>query len=292
MICAPERLAALRLRNPRDGGEAGLAMAAFYDVRRESKSYSAIAAVVNRNMTITEGEEPERLDGAAISWDLFPMLGKAPQLGRSFRQDEDAGAPPTVVLLSDRLWRRRFNLRLRPSSGSFQVDSRPLTVIGVMPPRFRFPETAELWVPLGDLGRGDTRNARYVSAYARLREGVTHAEAEREFTSLVERLERDHGLAVQGWQGDLMDLRTEFVPKEIRLVTLAMFGAVTFVLLIAVANVANLTLARASSQLASSRSAVRWRGPRTHRQAARGRSCADGADCRGARCHWHDWACR
>jgi predicted permease len=244
----PERLAVLRLINPRNGGDAGLAMAAFHDVRRESRSYTAVAGVVSRSMTITEGEEPERLEGAAVSWNLFAMLGKPPQLGRSFRQDEDAGAPPTVVLISDVLWRRRFNADSSVIGRTIQVDGRPHTVVGIMPPRFKFPEIAELWVPLGDLGRSDTRAARYVQAYARLRDGVSHAEGGREFTALIERLERDHGLAAEGWKGDPQELRRYFIPDDIRLVVLAMFGAVTFVLLIAVANVANLTLARAAAR--------------------------------------------
>lgn len=244
----PERLAVLRLANPRDGGEADLAMAAFYDIRRESSGYSAVAGVVDRSMTITDGEEPERIGGAAISWNLFSMLGTTPQLGRSFRQDEDAGTPPTVVLLSDVLWRRRFNADSSVLGRTIQIDGRAHTVIGIMPPRFKFPETAELWVPFGDLGRSDARSARYVQVFARLRDGVSHAEAGREFSALVERLERDHGLGAEQWKGDPQELRTYFIPGEIRLVTLAMFGAVTFVLLIAVANVANLTLARAASR--------------------------------------------
>lgn len=244
----PERLAVLRLRNPRDGGQSGLAVAALRDVQRESRSFSGIAGVVSRNVTITEGDEPERLRGAFVSWDLFSIFGKRPQLGRNFRQDEDAGAPSAVVLLSDVLWRRRFNADSSVINRVIQIEGRPHTVVGVMPPRFKFPETSELWLPLGDVGRTDPRTSRYVQTYARLRDGISHAEAGREFTSLVERLERDHGLAAEGWEGDLVSLRTEFIPDEIRVVTLAMMGAVTFVLLIAVANVANLTLARVSAR--------------------------------------------
>ncbi len=244
----PDRLGALWLRNPRDGDQTGLSLAGFHDIKREARSFSGVGGLTSRGMTITEGEEPERIEGALVSWDLFAILGKSPQLGRSFRQDEDAGAASSVVLLSDVLWRRRFEADSAILGRSISIDGRPHTVIGVMPPLFRFPETAQLWVPLGDFGRADLRSDRYMQVYVRLRDGVTHDQALREVAPLVARLERDHGLAAEGWEADLETLREAFIPDEIRLVTLAMMGAVTFVLLIAVANVANLTLARASAR--------------------------------------------
>jgi predicted permease len=244
----PDRLAVLRLRNARTGGEAGLAVASFHDLRRESRSFQAIAGVNSRSLTITEGEEPERLEGARVSGNLFAMLGIRPQLGRDFRPDEDQAAPPTVVLISDRLWRRRFDADSGVLGRALQVDGQPYTIIGVMPTRFRFPEVADLWIPMGDLGRADGREDRYIRAYARLGEGVSHDQAAREFTALVSQIEQEHGLAEKGWTGDPVPLRTEFIPDDVRVVVLAMMGAVTFVLLIATANVANLTLARASSR--------------------------------------------
>ena len=244
----PERLAYLSMLNPRDGRDNGLAVAALADVRRESRSFSSVAGVVTRNVTITESEEPERLDAASISWDLFSMLGVRPQLGRDFRADEDAGAAPTVALLSDELWHRRYAADPAIIGRAIQINGQPHTVVGIMPVRFKFPENAELWVPLGDLGRADTRNQRYVLGFARLRDGVSEDQARREFTALAARLEKDHGLAAEGWNGNLRSLREEFVPDDVRLIIATMMGAVTFVLLIAIANVANLMLARTSSR--------------------------------------------
>jgi predicted permease len=244
----PDRITVLSMLNPRDGRQAGLAVAALADVQRENRSFAAVAGVAQRNVTITEGEEPERLDGASISWNTFAMLGVRPQLGRDFRQDEDAGAAPTVALLSDELWRRRYAADPTVVGRTIQINGQPHTIVGIMPRRFRFPETAELWVPLGDMGRADTRNMRYVLAYARLRDGVTHDQAAREYTSLAARLEKDHGLEADGWTGRLESLREAFVPDDVRLVVVTMMGAVTFVLLIAVANVANLMLARTSAR--------------------------------------------
>jgi putative ABC transport system permease protein len=244
----PEQLVVLGTRLERGDGTAGLSVLTFRDVQRESRSFEAMAAVSQRSMTITEGEEPERLIGASISWNLFPMLGQATQLGRGLRADEDAGAPPGVVLLSDGLWKRRFAADRGIIGRSVQVNGSPLTVIGVMPPRFMFPERAELWVPLGDYGRLDTRDRRSLSVFARLRENTSITEAEGEYSSIIKRLEAEAGLAALGWRGSITTLRDEFIPDDIRLVVTTMFGAVVFVLLIACANVANLMLARMTSR--------------------------------------------
>lgn len=243
-----ERLVVLKTRQARTNGLADLALATFRDIERDSRTLSAVGGAVGRSLTITEGEDPERVRGASISASLFPMLGVRPQLGRLFRADEDAGTAPSVAILSDALWRRRYAADSAVVGRTIQVNGAPHTVVGVMPPRFAFPETHELWLPIGDLGRADTRDMRYVQVFARLNDETTIDQARGEFRDLVSRIERDAGLSAKGWQAELTDLRTELIPERIRLVVLTMMGAVTFVLLIACANVANLMLSRATSR--------------------------------------------
>jgi putative ABC transport system permease protein len=244
----PEELVILKSYQAKQDDDAGVPLSTFRAVRRDAKSFQYVAAVAQRSMTITEGDEPERLDGASVSWDLFPALGIRPSLGRGFRADEDVLAAPTVVLISDALWRRRFAADSGIVGRVIQVNGSPHTVVGVMPPRFKFPELAELWLPLGDAGRTDRKDARYATVFARLRDGVTPRAAAAEYAALFSRMEQENGVAADGWTGTLADLRAEFVPDEIRLIVITMMGAVTFVLLIACANVANLTLARTSAR--------------------------------------------
>jgi predicted permease len=244
----PERLVVLQMRLLRSDGESGLAMPTFREVQQEARSFAAMAAVAERSITITEGDEPERLQGASVTWNTFPMLGKSPVLGRGFREDEDAGSAPSVVLLSDVLWRRRYGADPGVIGRTIQINGNPFTVVGVMEPRFKFPETAELWIPMGDFGRLDRRDQRYLQVFARLADGANVTAAEAEYTGLVQRIERDAGLASQGWSGKVTSLRDAFIPDDIRLIVTMMFGAVVFVLLIACANVANLMLARMTSR--------------------------------------------
>ncbi|MGQ0765723.1 MAG: ABC transporter permease [Gemmatimonadota bacterium] len=244
----PQRLVTLRMELRRGDGEAGLAMSTLRDVQAGARSFDGIAGIVERSLTITDGEEPERVEGVSSSWNLFQLIGKSPALGRGFRADEDAGSAPTVAILSDALWQRRYAGDSSIIGRAIQINGSPHTVIGVMPPRFQFPETAQLWVPIGDFGRNDARNQRYVWAFARLRDGVDVGAARREYSALLERIESQAGLASERWTGRIELLREAFIPDDVRLIALTMMGAVTFVLLIACANVANLMLARMSSR--------------------------------------------
>lgn len=244
----PERLVVLQTQQLARGREGGLALASFREIQRESKSFQGIGGSMGRSLTITDGEEPERLTGASVSASLFPVLGIQPQLGRLFRPDEDAGAAPTVALISDALWRRRYNADSSIIGRAIQINGEPHTVVGVLPVGFRFPETHDLWIPMGNFGPMENRDIRPVETYARLRDGVTIEQARAEYEAMVTRLEAEAGLADRQWTGKMTDLRTAFTPDEIRLVIVAMMGAVTFVLLIACANIANLMLARASSR--------------------------------------------
>ena len=244
----PERLVVLQTEVVANGFEAGLAVASFRDVQREARSFEGIGGLIFRSLTITDGVEPERLEGGSVSASLFPVLGVRPQVGRLFRDDEDAGAASSVALISDALWRRRYGGDSAIVGRAIQVNGLPHTVVGVMPVGFRFPETHDLWIPIGDFGSRDSRENRPVETYARLRDGVTLEQARAEYEGLVRRIEAEAGLASRQWTGKITDLRTAFIPDDIRLVIVTMMGAATFVLLIACANIANLMLARATAR--------------------------------------------
>lgn len=245
---APERLVSLQTQVAQRGFRGGLAVPSFRDIQRESRSFSSVGGILERSLTITEGEEPERIEGGMVSASLFRTLGVRPQLGRDFRDDEDVAGSGNVVLLSDVLWRRRYAADSSIIGRVIQVNGSPHEVVGVMPVGFRFPETQELWLPMAGWGRTDSRDFRSVQAFGRLRDGVTEEQARAEYDGLVSRIEREAGLSEKGWTGKLTDLRTLMIPTDIRIVVSAMMGAVTFVLLIACANVANLMMARATAR--------------------------------------------
>ncbi len=246
----PKNVVFLRDRSAKNpNNDAGISYLNYRDWREQSKSFVDMGATSGRNLAITEGEEPERLNGQAVSASLFSLLGLRPQLGRLFRDDEDKPGAPGVVLLSDEVWRRRYASDSSILGRVISINNNPHTVVGVMPLRFKFPEDAELWVPMAPLLNADHRDWRSTNVFARLKPGVTIAQADREIATISANVDKEYGLDKDNnWIGNTVDLRERFVPDDVRLIVSTMFGAVTFVLLIAIANVANLMLTRATGR--------------------------------------------
>jgi putative ABC transport system permease protein len=243
----PDRLVVIQEVNTRNNGTAGVAWPNLVDYRTQSRAFSDIAAVQGRSMTLANVDEPERLEGGAVSWNLFPMLGVSPALGRMIRADEDKPGADRVVLLSDGLWQRRFGRDPSIVGKTLMLNEVAHTVIGVMGPKFKFPERSELWVPLRANEGEQDRGMKNLFTFGRLAPGVTMEGARTALTQVAARLATEYP-ANNTWTAKLYPLRDEFIPGDIKLITLTMMGAVTFVLLIACANVANLMLARATAR--------------------------------------------
>jgi putative ABC transport system permease protein len=245
-----ERLLVLNAFNPRAGvNRAGLSYADFKDWRDENTTFASMAAFTQRSLTIADGStDPERYNGATISWNLFELLGTPPAIGRNFGPEDDRTGAEPVVLLSDDVWRRRYNADPSIVGRSILINARPHTVIGVMPPKFLFPENQRLWVPIAPYEREWTRQSRNMQAFGRLRPGVTYEQADADLKALAARLEARYPEDNKGWSALVRGLRNWMVPDQVDIILKAMMGAVTLVLMIACANVANLLLARASAR--------------------------------------------
>jgi putative ABC transport system permease protein len=217
------------------------------DWRERTQVFSDIASVTGRSLTLADRDEPERFNGATVTWNMFPMLGIQPVLGRQFRRDEDQPGAPHVVMLSYGVWQRRYAGDPSIVGRTLAVNGNPHTVVGIMPPRFQFPEQAQLWIPQVPIEHTSARTSRNLAVFARLKPGLTVADARRDIGAVAAKLateERDD----QGWNATAIELRTDLMPSDIRLVVFTMMGAVTLVLLIACANVANLLLSRATAR--------------------------------------------
>ena len=243
----PERLVVLEELDTKNDDRAGVSWPNLVDWRSQSNVFTDIGAVQGRSLTLANVAEPERLEGSAITWNLFPMLGVKPALGRLIRAEEDKPGADRVVLLSDGLWQRRFGRDPTIVGKTLMLNEIAHTVIGVMPPAFKFPEQSELWVSLRELDGVSRRRDKGLFTFARLAPGVTIDQARTALAQVSARLAREY-LENADWSAKLTPLRDTFIPSDIRLITLTMMGAVTFVLLIACANVANLTLARATAR--------------------------------------------
>ena len=151
-------------------------------------------------------------------------------------------------MLSHEVWQRRYQGDPAIAGRSVIVNGRPHTVTGVMPVGFSFPENQKIWIPLGPLAESEPRTSRYLFTFGRLKPGVDIAQARSELESISAALAKEYSTTNDGWNTTARSLDDEFVPDDVRLVLYTMMGAVTLVLLIACANVANLMLARSSGR--------------------------------------------
>ena len=220
----------------------------FLDWRAQSKSFEDMAAFDNQTLTFTGTDDPERLSAEFVSAPYFSLLGATPARGRTFAAGEDLVATPSyVVVLSDGFWKRRFSGDPQIVGRSVTLNAQPYTVVGVMPPGFKgLTDTAELWVPFATWAPASTmatRGTRGFGALARLRRGVTLAAAQAELDGISKQLERAYPDTNEKRGVEVSPLAVELF-GAVRPVLLTLMAAVAFVLLIACANVANLSIAR------------------------------------------------
>ncbi|HEY0557300.1 MAG TPA: ABC transporter permease [Thermoanaerobaculia bacterium] len=243
----PDRIVALHEVQPKnDIDKGGLSNLDFRDLREQVTAFSSTAAYTSRSLTFSGEGEPERVQGASISWNLFQFLGVKPLLGRPFRADEDRAGAPGAVLLSHELWMRRFNGDPAVVGKVILVNAAAHTIAGVMPPGFKFPDNQLAWTPLEPFVHDNPRSERSLSVLGRLKPGIGVDQGRAEMKTFVGRLAAQFPDTHAGWSGDVKLLREEFAGPKLRVVVLMMLGAVICVLLIACSNVANLLLARAT----------------------------------------------
>jgi putative ABC transport system permease protein len=225
----------------------GTSYPTFIDWRDNARSFVGMGAYMERPFAVSGTETPERIGGAVVSANVFDLLGVHPQLGRSFRPDDDRVGAAPVVLLSEGLWTRRYGADRRIVGQSIRVNGVAHTVIGIMPPRFKFPEFADLWVPLVPIASESPRDDRSYGVVGRLRPDVSMSKADAEMMTIAKSLEERHPDTQKEWTAHATSLRADFAGIEKSLYSV-MLGAVGFVLLIVCANLAGLLLARGAQR--------------------------------------------
>ncbi len=244
-----DRLVQVSAANLERGLEgAGLALGDFYDYRAQLRTLSGLAAATSRNANWTRGEEPLAVPIAAVSPELFHLLGTAADRGRTLLpQDQEPGQARAVVV-SHEFWRRRLGGDPAVLGKVLRLDDDAYAVVGIMPADFAFPSAAtELWLALPAPGGADDRQSHYLQVVGRLAPGASLAQARQEINALARHLETAYPVSNRGWSCDVQDLRDSTV-RRVRPALLLLFGAALLVLLIACTNVTNLFLVRAAAR--------------------------------------------
>lgn len=222
----------------------------FCDWRDQSHSFESMEGVRAGAMNLTGVGEPEQLNVQMATAGLFSMLGVAPRIGRTFLPEEDRAGGHPVALLSYGLWQRRFGGSKEILGKPINLDSQPYTVVGVLPPGFQIFQPVDVFLPFTPWAKTlpDDRNWHPgILALARLKPGVTREQAGVEMLGITKRLEQQYPLYNTGTTANVIGLQDQIVQNS-RPALLLLLGAVSFVLLIACVNVANLLLARAASR--------------------------------------------
>src|SRR5262245_17144132 len=228
----------------------------FLEWRDQAKAFEQIAAYRADTVDLTGRSAPERLSAGLVSANLFRALGIAPALGRAFTLEEDTAGAAPVVILSDGLWRRRFGGDPQVIGQALILGGQSRTVVGIMPHGFRSPGEYHLWLPLAfNVTHGSNiSRVSIVSVIARLKPGVTPEAARADLSVILDRKrqrEEREGISSDDPPDDkqVRVIRlSDWLVGNVRLALLVLFGAVTFVLLIVCANVANLLLARSAAR--------------------------------------------
>jgi len=225
------------------------AAANYVDIKTQNQVFEGMAAANRRSFNLTGDGEPEKVETYAVTADFFPLMGVQPALGRAILPEEDKPGANRVVMLSNGLWQKRYGGDANIVGRQLLLSGEKYTVVGVMPAGFQFLDSkVGLYVPIAFTAQDlASRGRHYLEVVARLKPGVTVAQADAEVKTIHQRLARDFPEQAGRISGFVLPLR-EQLTGDIRRPLLVLSVAVGFVLLIACANIANLLLSRAASR--------------------------------------------
>src|SRR6266404_698991 len=245
----------------------------YEDLKAAQRSFSLMAGYLSGStINVSYKNNPQRYTGSYVTEDLFKIVGVAPAMGRDFTAEDNKPGTEKVAILGDEIWRRDFGADPNILGQSIRINGKAATIIGVMPPGFKFPFSEELWTPLynefpivprGGLFLG--ANNRAPAVMGRLKPGVTLDQANAEMIAIARNLAEDNPKTNQNFtSASVQPLLNAFTGVQLRQIVWAMLAAVILVLLIACVNVMNMQFGRAALRakelaIRGALGATRWR---------------------------------
>src|SRR6266568_2260844 len=245
----------------------------YEDLKAAQRSFSLMAGYLNGStINVSYKNNPQRYTGGYVTEDFFKIIGVSPVMGRDFTAADNKPGAEKVALLGDEIWRRDFGADPNIVGQAVRINGKAATIIGVMPPNFKFPSSEELWTPLyneypprprGELAIGANNAAPAVMG--RLKPGVSLDQVNAEFVALARHLAEDNPKTNQNFtSASVQPLLHAFTGVQLRQIVWAMLAAVILVLLIACVNVMNMQFGRAALRakevaIRGALGATRWR---------------------------------
>ncbi|MFZ0819756.1 MAG: ABC transporter permease [Candidatus Acidiferrales bacterium] len=227
----------------------------YFQWQEHNTVFEQMAVMYDDHVNLTGDSDPEQVAYQAVTPNMLAMLGTDPILGRTFSAQDGVPGNDDVVILSYRLWQRRFGGDRNVVGKKIQLDNHTNTIVGVMPRGFQMfikrgsftGEQAELWESIAFTAKSRVPRGRYLTSVARLKPGVSLAQAQTQMDAIANSLEKQWPDFDKGWGVELVPLKEQLV-GQIRRPLLVLLGAVAFVLLMGCTNVANLLLGRAAGR--------------------------------------------
>lgn len=241
-----EQIVQLREVNAK-GNQIPFAEPNYLDLRARNHSFASLAQYSGQLTIVTGASEPVRTYACAVSGEFFNVLGVAPIVGRTFAPDESKPGGTPVAVVSYGFWQRLLGARTDLAGTSLRLVDQNVSVIGVMPAGFAFPQTAEIWIPRELFPAQTSRTAHNWSVVARLLPNVSLQQAQSELGELGKQLKQEHGNDIDAVSFAAVP-QQEYMVKNVRSALLMILAAVGFLLLVACANVANLLLAQVTTR--------------------------------------------
>lgn len=218
------------------------------DMRAQVRSFQSMAGMRSGEATVSVGNAPDRVRVAQVSSDFFSVMGAQPMLGRLFVGDEQRVGASPAALVSHSFWQRHLHETHDLASVKFTVSNNAVTVVGVLPPGFRFPEESDVWMPRELDAPLPSRTAHNWQVVARLRDGVSLDQARADATAVALRISQEQRLDEKNMSGAALLPLREALTTDVRPTLLVLLGVAGLLLLVACANVMNLSLAQASTR--------------------------------------------